>query len=251
MFDDFPWSYVPTRIALHSLAEHVLCVVGYQSVGRVGLIPIENGIASPAFGPTCRQVAVIGSELVDTDDSGERREPVSTVRAAARFFDVTPGIPGDLWHPVTSPDLDAPLVLDPDSLAVLHRWFGLAVEAHRRFAAKVVNDDVPAPTLWPEHLDLATTVGAANFGASPGDDSSDEPYLYVGPHDRPFPGPAEFWNRPYGAALRAWAVDSIDTAVAFMELGYRIIADDGSWNTARRLGERPSASPGRGPRSEG
>jgi hypothetical protein len=231
MYEVFPSSFVTSRIALHALAEHVLCAVRYQAVGRIGLVPIESGIASPPFGPGNRQVAVIGSDLVDRDDRGERREPLSTLRAAARFFDVTPGVPNGMWHPVTSLELDAPLMLDPESVSALHRWFGFAADVHRSFAEAVGNvgpDEVPAPTLWPEHFDLATTVGAANFGASPGDDSSDEPYLYVGPHDRPFPpAPDGFWNQPYGASLTASAVDSIDTAVAFLLDGLRLVRPRG------------------------
>ena len=41
--------------------------------------------------------------------------------------------------------------------------------------------------LWPEHFDIAVELGSepagqrATFGASPGDESHDEPYLYVSP----------------------------------------------------------------------
>ncbi len=231
MFEEFPASFVTTRIALHCLAEHVLCVVRHQAVGRIGLVPIESGIASPPFGTENRQVAVIGSDLVDRNDHGERREPVSTIGAAARFFDVAPGVPNGMWHPVTSPDLDAPLALDSESVAALHRWFGFAVDVHRRFAEVVgggASDEVPAPTLWPEHFDLATSFGRANFGASPGDETSIEPYLYVGPHDRPFPpAPDGFWNQPYGASLPASAVDSIDSALAFLMEGHRLFGAQG------------------------
>jgi glucose 1-dehydrogenase len=34
--------------------------------------------------------------------------------------------------------------------------------------------------LWPEHLDLAVTVDAVNYGVSPGDDAVPAPYLYGG-----------------------------------------------------------------------
>ena len=64
--------------------------------------------------------------------------------------------------------------------------------------------------LWPEHFDIAMELGddaagkRANFGASPGDESHDEPYLYVGPWN-PDLASGELWNgtgfQGRGAAL--------------------------------------------------
>jgi hypothetical protein len=75
--------------------------------------------------------------------------------------------------------------------------------------------------LWPEHFDLATHDGrAANYGGSPGDAPPDEPYLYVGPWDRPLPPAGDgFWNRAFGAALPYSAIDSVDAGVAFLLAG--------------------------------
>ena len=44
--------------------------------------------------------------------------------------------------------------------------------------------------MWPEHFDLACDIGdeaagtRATYGASPGDSTIDEPYVYVGPWDK-------------------------------------------------------------------
>ncbi len=229
MFAPFPSTFVATRTGVHSLAEHVLCAVRHQAIGRIGLIPVVDGIGCAAFGEHNRVVALIGDELVDRDDRRERRELVSTLRSAARFFDVTPGVPGDLWHPTTAIDLDETLSLDPSALDAIYGWLGFAADVHRSFSATVRAVEIPEPTLWPEHLDLAVSVSGANYGASLGDESSVEPYLYVGPHDRPFPkAPIGFWNQPYGASLAASAVESIDTAVAFLVAGYQLVVDDAS-----------------------
>ena len=227
--DPLPPSFVATRVSVHALAEHVLCVVRHEAVGRIGLVPVAGGIATPPMGSADRVVGVIGTEIVDRDRSREQRALVTTVRAAAELVGVSPGLSVSLWHPVTTLDPDGDLTVDPDALEALLGWFGFAALVLARFAAAVASDeDVPPPTLWPEHFDLATTVAGANFGASPGDDSSQVPYLYVGPHARPFPAAADgYWNAPYGAALAYPAIASVDTGVDFLLDGYHYVVADG------------------------
>jgi hypothetical protein len=75
-----------------------------------------------------------------------------------------------------------------------------------------------------------TAVTRANFGASPGDENHDEPYLYVGPWD---PGLAsgELWNAtgfpgaelPYSALLAA--ADQRQTALRFMRERYSALQE--------------------------
>jgi hypothetical protein len=71
--------------------------------------------------------------------------------------------------------------------------------------------------LWPEHFDVAVTVGAVDYGCSPGDTYLADPYLYVGPHERP--APDDFWNQPFGAARTHDRVPDVDAAVAFFRQG--------------------------------
>ena len=58
--------------------------------------------------------------------------------------------------------------------------------------------DASEINLWPEHFDIAFEAGSedagarANYGASPGDDDHDAPYVYVGPWTAPTDG--ELWN---------------------------------------------------------
>jgi hypothetical protein len=55
------------------------------------------------------------------------------------------------------------------------------------------------PVLWPEHFDVAIRVDEVNYGVSPGDGFSAEPYAYVGVAAAA--GGDAFWNAPFGAAV--------------------------------------------------
>ncbi len=193
-----PASFAATRRAVHALAEHVLCAVRYAAIGRIGLTPVADGIATPEFAAAelgRRVVGLRGVELVDIVDGTERRAPATTLRAAAEFFGVSPGAP-DLWAPTTNLALDAPLAIDAAAVASLAAWFRLGAGGLTSFAPDA------AQTLWPEHFDLAITLDGANYGASPGDADHDEPYAYVVPPADPVPdGDGSFWNAPFGAAL--------------------------------------------------
>lgn len=67
----------------------------------------------------------------------------------------------------------------------------------------------------------------ANYGASPGDATIPEPYLYIGPWevDHARAGGDPFWNQPWGAALRydelRPAPDPERAAAAFLADGHR------------------------------
>lgn len=75
--------------------------------------------------------------------------------------------------------------------------------------------------LWPEHADLATVLhtahGGLNLGFSPGDEFSEEPYVYAGPWEQRTGG---FWNAPFGAirtyAEIAAAPDPVAAATEFL-----------------------------------
>ena len=72
--------------------------------------------------------------------------------------------------------------------------------------------------LWPEHFDVATTIGEINFGGSPGDEAHPLPYLYVGPWSLP-DGDDPFWNEPFGASAPADPSLDVDMALGFFESG--------------------------------
>jgi hypothetical protein len=150
-----------------------------------------------------------GVELVDTSASGQRRQTVTTLRAAGEFFGVTPAAP-PLWRPTTTPDLDAPLAIAMESVMALGAWFRLVSTCLAGI------DSNAAQTLWPEHFDLAITADGATYGGSPGDGEHAQPYLYVIPPSGSTPvGDRAFWNESFGASLARDRIDGLDDAVAF------------------------------------
>jgi hypothetical protein len=214
-----PAALAATRDSLHAVAEHVLAAVLHRATGRIGLRPAPGGFATPTFdgpaGPT--RVAVDGTDLVVDTGGDRRRAPLTTLRAAAELAGVPPGAPGDVYPPATPLDLDRPLPLDADVARRLAAFYAGTAEALRTFLDRH-GEEGPAPiTLWPEHLDLATSVGEVNYGGSPGDDGRPLPYLYVGPWAPP--PTDDFWNEPFGAA-RTWPGDvDAEEAVAFFDEG--------------------------------
>jgi hypothetical protein len=219
-----PDRFRTTVAAVHAVAEHVLCVVRHASTGRVGLVPTADGVGTVPFGSQDRVVAIAGDELVDRDNTGERRAPITTLRAAAAFYEVDPGVPGGLWTPVTTVDLDESLVVEPAAVHALAGWYAFVADALGGLAA--AGASIAPLTLWPEGFDLATTTASANFGGSPGDGFSAEPYLYVGPFeldDRLRVTDASYWNSPFGASLGYGALGSTDQAIDFLVHGFRLI----------------------------
>jgi hypothetical protein len=125
-------------------------------------------------------------------------------------------MPVGVYVAATELELDTSLPVDPDVAEQVGDWLALADEALARFAERHQELAPSGRTLWPEHFDLGLAMTEVNYGASPGDDALAEPYLYVGPW-APRSGP--FWNQPFGAAVPASAIGSVDDAVAFFEHG--------------------------------
>ena len=216
-----PEAFPETVAAVHAIAEHVLCVARHDAIGRIGLVAGVNGVETAPFGPTGRVVAIDGGELVDRDERGERRTEITTLRDAAAFFAVTPGVPAKLWTPVTSVDLDMPLRVDRGALVAMAEWFGFVTEALG--GLRDAGAELEPLTLWPEGFDLATTGNRVNYGGPTGDRFHDRPYLYVGPFDRNYPhAEPPFWNAAFGAALPYDRIGSLDEAVAFLVRGHRL-----------------------------
>ena len=74
-----------------------------------------------------------------------------------------------------------------------------------------------APVLWPEHFDVAIRVDEVNYGVSPGDGFSAEPYAYVGVAAAPA-GDA-FWNAPFGAAVPLRELPGVAAVSGFFTAG--------------------------------
>jgi hypothetical protein len=209
-----PPRYTDTRVALHTVAEHVLAAARYRAVGRIGLLPVHGGFGTPTFDG--RRLEVLGVDLVTFDGIEETREPITTLRSAGTFAGIEPGAPADVYRPATPLDLDAGLEVDPDAARALADWLELVWDALGEFAS-AHRDEAPGDAqLWPEHFDVSMSMNDVNYGGSPGDAQHPEPYLYVGPFT-PRAGP--FWNEPFGASRSGSLVASVADAVAFFEAG--------------------------------
>ena len=218
-----------TRLALQAVAEHVLAAALHQVTGHIGLRQGPGGITTPPFpwpGPAGRSVertiAVVGTDLVVRDGDDERRAPLTTLRAAGELAGITPGAPAEVYTPATPLDLDAVLPIDPTAAGRLEAWYALVGDSLERLRADAVAadpaTDAPIVQLWPEHFDIATSIGEVNFGGSPGDAGHSLPYLYVGPWTLP-PPEGDFWNESFGASRSELDVHSVDDALAFLREG--------------------------------
>lgn len=189
-------TFADTRLAAHRLAVYVVSPARRRATGRIGLRAGEGAVyVTPPF--EGQVVRLEAARLVHDGDRGPREAPVTTLAGAAAFL---LGGPPDVEYAKDfdvppAGDVDAPLAIDPAAAEQLGAWyrFGFAILAAMRDEAGA---DASEVQLWPEHFDAALDApcagGRITFGASPGDATSDEPYLYVLP-----PGPVErdeTWN---------------------------------------------------------
>lgn len=202
-----PAKLVPTRVALHRLAEQVLSPARRKTNGRIGLRYTHAGFGTPFFAANV-QVRVRGTELVIQDSTGERAAPITTLDAAADHIG-RELLPDDV-------QLDhEPLDIDPAAAAFIGDWYGFAASVLEELRASAGADVDPSRVqLWPEHFDLAVELGSeaagarAGYGLSPGDDHHPEPNLYIAPWVAP--APDELWQAtgfsgaefPYSDLLR-------------------------------------------------
>jgi hypothetical protein len=205
------------RMTLHRVAAHVLGRRRYQVTGRFGLRASPGGFATPAFSlqgghPGALEVLRVSGTLLVRESKGRAsaaRLDGSSLAQLAAFASADLSAPFSCGEdgPALG-DPDEPLALEPAPARALASWycFGSAVldqlVAHLPSGAWA--SDVQ---LWPEHFDLATSVGAAGAGLldagfSPGDRFEGSPYLYLSVAEPP-PGPdPSFWNAPFGALRR-------------------------------------------------
>jgi hypothetical protein len=219
-----PAKLAATRDGWHRVAEQVLAAGQYADTGEITLRPAPGGFQTTHHLADGRQLSVAGTELVVTASDSTRSTALTTVRAAAAFAGVSPGMPSSVYPPATPLDLDARLRIDADSAQVLAGWYELGDAALRSFAATVGPDVAAAdPILWPEHFDVGITVDDVDYGASPGDDEIPEPYVYVSAAvDRRTADP--FWNARFGGYRTIRDVESIDDADEFFRAGRALLA---------------------------
>jgi hypothetical protein len=223
MLPALPPEFAATRHALHAVAEQVVAAAYWHATTRIGLRPSPRGFATPVFGDRER-VRVDATALVHEQAGGVRRHELTTLAAAASFVGVPLGAP-TIYPAATTVGPDVPLAIDRDGALALADWYALGAVLLNDLRA--AHADVPSTELqiWPEHFDLACELGhdgpaRANYGASPGDESIPEPYLYVGPHD-PERRTGPFARCGFGAAFTyselRQAVDPGDAGHQFFE----------------------------------
>ncbi len=149
---------------------------------EIALQATPGGFGTPVFdyGGAEHQVRVEGAELVHVVGAEVRRVLLRSLSDAGEIV-------AELLPDGAGLD-DEALEVDPAAAQVLGEFYTFADAILARIGAAAGPGEDPSPAyLWPEHFDLAIELGdegaglRANYGASPGDESHPEPYLYVGP----------------------------------------------------------------------
>ncbi len=161
MLRPLPEDFAATRLVLHRVAEDQMKPAREAVTGRFGLRAVPGGFGTPPFGDV-EEWHVDGVELVKRSGSEVSRSPVEGA--------------------------------DPAAAEALAEWFafGWGVLEELRAEAADMKLSPSSVQLWPEHFDVGVDFASVNYGASPGDEAHDEPYLYVGPWSPPPEGP--LWN---------------------------------------------------------
>ncbi len=193
-----PSSYVAEREDAHRLAYAVVAEARRVVTNRFGLRWTPGGFGTPVFGDD-RQVRVDGVEIVVQAGATIRSEPITTLAAAGRFVGVKPATEAAEGDSPALGDTDRTLSIGASTMRLLDSWFGLAWAVLEDIRTDPTASDAGKTQLWPGHFDPAVEIGDADrgqratFGASPGDDSHDHPYLFVGPWGE-IDTTDDFWN---------------------------------------------------------
>ncbi|MGZ4329006.1 MAG: hypothetical protein ACXVXL_13375 [Solirubrobacteraceae bacterium] len=184
---ELPGRLVPTRLALHALAERVISPARREANTKIGLRYTRGGFGTPFYGGDV-QVRVAGTDLIVQEAGAERRALITTLDAAADHIG-RDALPDDVELGGET------LEVDPVAATFLGEWYGFAASVLEELRAGAGDELAPSRVqLWPEHFDLALELGGADeggraaYGLSPGDEVHPEPYLYVAPWVAPDPG---------------------------------------------------------------
>src|SRR3984957_5967492 len=176
-----------TRRTLHAVAELVLAGPQYRAIGKLRLRGIPGGFATIGT----PELQAVGTEVTSAGGAAVAING-QTPRAIGSDLGVTAGRPEGAYDGGSGVDLDQLLTVQAGQAAVIMGALSLGHDALIAFAP------AETPILWPEHFDVAIRADDTNYGVSPGDGFSEEPYAYVGVSARPAGDP--FWNAPFGAA---------------------------------------------------
>ncbi len=228
-FATLPDDWPTQRSTLQRLATHVVARAQAQATGNFALMPLPGGFGTPQFGTDRRRVRMAGGSVFTEritphgDGTSSAHTDVHVVAGATvrelcerLAIDVDQELSVGADTPAIG-DIDAPLVLDAATTTVAGDWWSMGQRAMDAAVASLPDPRASVVRLWPEHFDVGIDLAVdsakrpdvrTNLGASVGDSFHQEPYLYVGPWGPERPGPAEFWNAPFGATLAFGALDS-------------------------------------------
>ena len=213
-------AHTRTRLALHSVAEHLLSPDVYRHTARIGLRATPGGFGQPEYwaDDRRRRLRVDGGRLVLLEGDHETWHQLTTLAEAATVAGVELGAPRGVFTPETELSPDARLAVDPAAAQRIAEWFRLTSDALEELRRENAGLEPAIVQLWPEHFDLATNMAEVNFGGSPGDGHIAEPYLYVGPWA---PREGDFWNESFGATRLHSEIDGPADALRFFTEGLR------------------------------
>ena len=172
-----PTDYAAARSQLHTVAEWLLAGPQYSTSATIKLRGGRRHVADRR----CARRRGDRGRL-----SGRWRDPplrgtVSELGAAAGLPCERPEV--QYHDPVPGGLTTALTASQPAYASVLH-VFTIGHRALTHFSDET-------PIVWPEHFDQAIRVGSVNYGISPGDSFSTQPYAYVGPDHT---DGNDFWN---------------------------------------------------------
>src|SRR5204863_7864984 len=152
--------------------------------GEIIMRPTPAGFSTFEFGDD-RVVGIRADRLVI--DGAEH--PIGSLRAAAGLVGIEPDVGQQEQFDVPAHgDLDQRLPVQADAAIALGDWYAFAAEVLEALRADASGgDDATIVRIWPEHFDAAIDMGdgeharRATYGASPGDRSYEEPYIYASP----------------------------------------------------------------------
>lgn len=216
-FAPLPDGWPEQRETLRRIGTHVVAQAEQRSTGHFSLVTLPGGFGTPQFGPDRDRVRVAGGSLFVERADGERDgSSAATTRVAsidgstiAELCAIAGFVPDpELSVGGDTPELgdpDEPLTLDSATSSILGDWWALGHRAIDHALATRPDPQASIARLWPEHFDVGIDLAVApgvrcNLGASAGDGSHEEPYLYVGPWDD-VPEADDYWNAPFGAVL--------------------------------------------------
>ncbi|MGI9623138.1 MAG: hypothetical protein ACR2PK_09910 [Acidimicrobiales bacterium] len=229
-----PPDYVSSRNDFHRVAYGVLSNTRKAANGKIGLRYTRRGFGTPFFGDD-EQIRVEGNQLVVQRGGSAISEQLTTLARAASVAG-TVASPEQAEHDtVELGDTERVLDVREDVGLFLGDWFGFAtavLEQTRLIAA--VEDDVTRVQIWPGHFDPAIEMGSAEagqratYGASPGDQSHPEPYLYVAAWDDLDTSHMHWNSEHFSGALLSYEklcsrTDQHELALDFFRVGYELL----------------------------